>query len=257
MVNVMSSTEQDKLFNAYIDGQLSTAETARFDESLSLAEKERLAAEIKIEAQISDLLCGDIPCPDALWRRTQLLLNNQATARSRLFGRLSRMAIGAVAALLLFTVGSFVVNYSSPGNDLFVVNAATVDEFSAMATVKGTHQELCAYLASRGYGIALAEEKTIRSQSSHDIRLLGICPGDCKGEEVQQIYLDCCTFPTKIIIAPEGSEAAKILVQKHKEGKVRDIRLVGGYVAVLIGSHPAPDALDFLILRQDGPHNHK
>ena len=62
--------EHEKLRSAYLDGELSASESARFDESLTPGQRERLAGEMRFESAMSETLSKGASCPDALWLRT-------------------------------------------------------------------------------------------------------------------------------------------------------------------------------------------
>ena len=58
-------THRDKMWMACLDDALSASEAADFDKTLTGAERDRLAAERRLESAIADKLGEAAPCPDA------------------------------------------------------------------------------------------------------------------------------------------------------------------------------------------------
>ena len=63
----MRMDEREKLWMAYLDGEMTSTEAAAFDASLTPEERARLAGEMRLESGLAAALQGDVVCPDAVW----------------------------------------------------------------------------------------------------------------------------------------------------------------------------------------------
>ena len=62
---------QEQVWQAYIDGELSATEMAGFEASLSPEEQERLTSDIQFVRGLSERLSEDAACPCDVWERTK------------------------------------------------------------------------------------------------------------------------------------------------------------------------------------------
>ena len=111
-----SEFEKERLWSAYLDGELTAAEAAAYEESLTDDERTRLALEKQVEAHLAERLSRAVACPDGVWNRLKAEMVGPATAsRSPLWNRWI-MVLGAAAAIVLVTtvfiiLGSWTVGY--------------------------------------------------------------------------------------------------------------------------------------------------
>ena len=59
----------DELWWAYLDGELTPAESANLDQSLSHDDRGCLAAEMRLEADFAEMIGREVACPKKVWKR--------------------------------------------------------------------------------------------------------------------------------------------------------------------------------------------
>ncbi len=236
----MNENEREKLRMAYLDGELSSKETAAFDESLTPEEHARMANEVRLEAGLAEALKEEAGCPDAVWRRTQLLVRNSAPRTQRALRKSWRMAVAAVAAMLLM---AFVF---SGGADfepkpVFAITTGSLEEFKATSKVAPEHGAVQAYFKAHDIDLGLVPiSETSPAKNGHKTALVGAICIECKGGALLEVLVVCCGHPVKVVVAEEGTATARLMLQAEARGEVQHTVRIGAYRAgVISGAHPA------------------
>ena len=74
--------DKEKLWVAYLDGQLSASETVSFEAALTEAERNHAAQEVLLERALGDSLQEAPVCPDVLWQAVAAELSASAVSRA-------------------------------------------------------------------------------------------------------------------------------------------------------------------------------
>jgi hypothetical protein len=239
------SNERDKLWSAYIDGELSAAEASKFDQSLTADERARLASEIQLENGIGEILQTDTPCPDPLWKRVEgELYQHDALARQ------SRRNVlwwaGSVAAILLFAVSAYMYNVRTVAEPPFMRLASCMEEQEKLAEVSSPDGvEDLLHRVGISLDLHMPSPQTW-TPAHHHVQLLGAMHSSYHGNPVVVLLFECCKQPVNIVLARRGSPAAQQIGTAVSHGKVQMSRPLGIYVAAVIGRHEANDVLTFV-----------
>lgn len=249
----MSTNEKEQMWQAYIDGELSATEMASFESLLTPGERELLTADVKFERGIVQKLSEKDACPLALWEsiKSQLLEPEASniselpaqSARSRWFAA----ATVAAAAGVAFLIYAVTPDSVTPGSGLTaptVIAAESVDELAGRSDVNSDRLVIQKFMHDHQVDLDLRDEQTIPIAERHsNIQLVGAhaYPND----DYVELYMGCCKKPVKIVLARRGTEAARLLGQANDENsEVQATRIVGNYVAAVVGPHPAYGLLD-------------
>lgn len=240
------SIERERHWQAYLDGELSASEASEFEESLSAGERERVAAELRFESALADALGQDAACPDLLWKRSVAMLREgRAPRRAR-----RRWAWGA-GTLAAAVAVAFVVSVLAPVNRALspavVLAAESIEELAAMSETAAGLDPVQRYLNRHGAKVELSPLDSLAiAEAHHGIVLLGARSQSAAGEPVIEMLLGCCGYPVKVVMAERGSDAAAEIGRSAAggPGQVQSTRVVGDYVAAVVGDHPAHGLLD-------------
>ncbi len=245
--------DKHNLWQAYLDGELSVAETAEFEASLTEAERERLASEMRFENGMAERLSHNATCPIEVWKRTQAMLRECAAKEKagaasgpspfrRWYWGMATIAAAATIALVFATFAPV------PRGDYsaIVMAAASVDELAEQSTQQGDKSIAEEFLRALNFDLHLNEESSLGMAAiHHDIKVVGVHQSALEGDPVAEIFFGCCDYPVKIILAQKGSAAAKrIGLAAADGGQVQATRVIGDYVTAVVGKHPAYDLLD-------------
>jgi hypothetical protein len=241
------STQNDRIWSACLDGELTATEANEFDRSLSPEERDRLAGEMEFEKALSDKLASDAECPDALWRRIEMRTTN--SDRPMFGGRFMRWTVGGAAAaaalLIVFALLNVLGQHISEAAFLRVAEAS-VDQLAARSAPNTDDAEAAAaYLRAHGFEVSFTSLENL-SDGHHAIELLGVREVDFRDERVAEMLFNCCGYPVKVALAPIGSMAARVMQANSGEGEVQMVGAVDGYMAAVVGRHYAPGLLPAL-----------
>ena len=234
--------QRDKLWNAYLDGELPASEAAAFDQSLSQDERKRLEGEMAFERACADALGKDAACPDDVWQRTLDALPENAATDPTPFPWYWK-PVAALAATMLVVISLFAirVNMAPPTFlELAELNVNTLEATNQLS--QPTFAELNGFLADRNLDVALMPPKA----GHHPIRLLGARESTYQNEKVVEVLFSCCDKPMKVAIVPQGGDAAEAVGKALGDGVVKASRPVGSQLAVSVGRHESPKLLSYL-----------
>jgi anti-sigma factor RsiW len=246
---------KDKLWTAYLDGELSAAEAAEFEKSLSTEEKQQLAAEMQFEEGLMHILSEDEPCPDVLWDRVcrDVAAPQSAPAKSGAwFWRVSALAAGVAIVMAVALPQSVSDDDDAMANRGNVIDTPdeqfasilpaflafgenSVESLQQQAQVNGDESGVNAFMREHGFKLAL--ETAQAEPGHHALRLIGAREVAYDDEAVLELFYECCEQPMKVIVAKQGGAAAEHLAVGVANGHAQASRHVGDYVAAVVGKH--------------------
>lgn len=236
------SSDKEKMWSAYLDGELSTSEAAAFDESLSQREGERLASELRLEHAIGDTLAQSTRCPDLVWARVQAQLHATSRSTIRTPHWSTRILAAAACLAMLFGAGWAFARLNNAPH--FLDMPASVPELALNAEWRDSWEHVQEYL--EGYDVHLALRPLDSDELDlHDsIRFVGAARQRYHGEDVIELMFDCCKRPIMLTLVPKQSDAATKIAESVGVGDVRETRVVGDYMVAYVGHHPAYGLMD-------------
>jgi hypothetical protein len=239
----MSMDERDRLWMAYLDGEMSSTEAAAFDQSLTPEERARLSAEVRFESGLAEALQQGGACPESVWRRTEMLVRNQSELPRRRAQRGWRIAFGAVAALLLVGI-SYWGSLPFSSDPVFGIASPDLGSFARLSETITDASAIEAFLNAHGIDLTLSSGKLMFRKPGHGIRVLGV--REMEGHDVIELLVNCCGFPAKIVLAGAGSDGAELIQGGATRGEVQLMSPIGSFVAGVVSKHHTPGLLDLL-----------
>lgn len=239
------SIEREKLWSAYLDGELSASEAASFDESLSPRESDRLAAEMRLENGLGDALSQAPPCPDAVWASLQTKIQ-PGPATMRASAKWYKPTLPAAIAMIVL-IGAGAAYFQYQREAAFLRLPGTVDDLALHAEWRESWTHVQDFFHENHFELALrpldSEDLDVHSR----IQFLGASRQQYHGEDVIELMFDCCRRPIMLAVARRDSDAAAAIAKSVGEGTVRDSRIVGDYVVAYVGNHPAYGLMDIFV----------
>lgn len=237
---------------AYMDGQMSASEALDFERSLSEADKQRLADEIRLESALGDCLSGDECCPVALWNSIALRVKNQSPQRNRL--RVwQRRFIALAASIAIVTTSALIYRDLVPGSDVIAASSLdivedNVSEFARRTEVPGTLEATQQFLNEKGIALRMIDFDAAGCDRHHKVKFLGSCMGSCPKGSIIELRFTCCDRPVKLLVIKKGEGGDRLLRQAARCGKVKVSReLREGVITALVGDiHGHTDLLNLL-----------
>jgi hypothetical protein len=231
----MNTRHEDHLWSAYLDGELTASEALEVDDTLTDAERERLAGELRVERLLAERLSAAPPCPQALWESTVARMGLKATRRPFPVWRAASLAAAFLVALSLFLA-------LRPNDEAeFLAKAANIDSLRQQAQVM-TPEEVQALLLGNGMNVQLRSLEEIGIDNHNDF-LIGANATSYAGERVVQVLYGCCGSPAKVVIVKRGGSAAARVADGVAKGQVQACCAVDGHVVAVVGPHGSPQLL--------------
>ncbi len=250
----MMSHERDRLWSAYLDGELSSREAADFHQTVSPEERVRLAQEVCLETALVERLTLQSECPSEVWRRLRDRIDKRTKRGrfARLIGRRrARWAVGiasAAAVLVALLVWQVLREARHEGvvqEDLYEV-ADDVPALVRSAEVAGDIVRVRSFMAAHGIDVHLKAIPSSGEAGGHEVRLVGARKVHGRDEAGVELFFACCGQPVKVILAALGSDLARELAAAQERGQVRNSRVVGGFLAAAVGRHGTKEVLALL-----------
>jgi anti-sigma factor RsiW len=241
---------RERLWQAYVDGELSAAEAAEFENALSPTEREKLAQETRFEHALADTLARGVSCPDAAWDRTRAKL---AAARPSSRGSRWKLALAASAAAASIAIAaSVVLDFAAPASDALVLGAKSIDDLKELAQTDAGSDAVRDFLAARHVHVYLKSEHIEYWMGHSGFAVLGARQSQTGRQTVTEVLLACCKRPLKAVIVERNSAIADTIL-KAAEGRseVQDTRIVGDYLVALVGNHHSPAILGLFVTPED------
>ena len=231
------SVEKDKLWSAYLDGELSTSEAAGFDESLTPRECQRLQSEMRLERGLAEVMQEATPCPDAVWAQVRARIQAQSVARP-VATRWSPRWL-AVAAGILFLVGVSLAYGRFDATPAFLNVPSSVSELVAHSEWRESWDNAQTYLHDHNIQLALRPLEPEKLDVHRRLEFLGASHATYHGADVVELFFECCNRPIMLSVAAKDSDAALKMVASAGVGDVKESRVIGDYVVAYVGHHPA------------------
>jgi hypothetical protein len=234
--------QRDKLWNAYLDGELPASEAASFDQSLTPDERKRLAGEIAFERGCAEALSRDAACPDDVWQRTLDALPDGAATVPTTFPWYWK-PVAALAAMMLVTISLFAIRVNSAPPEflgLAELNVPIMQQTDQLGDP--SLSKLNAFLEDRNLDVALMPFES----GHHPMRLIGARETNFHNENVIELLFSCCDKPVKVALVPQGGDAAEAVGKALGDTLVKASRPVGSQLAVMVGRHESPRLLSYL-----------
>ena len=247
---------REHLWQAYIDGQLSAAEASEFEESLTPEERELLAADVGFERRLGEKLSQPLGIPEDVWQRTLAKVEAVRDAESPSnVHRIGRWTWGAISLAAAATIAFLILGtLSDPdllGTPSIVLAAADVEALEARAETDATLDALQAFLRDRDVNVNVSldlENFYAVNAQGHTMRFLGAGTETFAGEQVVEMYFDCCHEPAKVLLAKHGSAAAAAIKNAFADGgHVQVVRDAGDYLVAVVGRHEAHDLIGTVV----------
>lgn len=250
----MSTHEKEQLWQAYMDGELSATEMANFENSLPPNERELLTSDVQLERGIIDRLSEDDGCPEDVWENVKRSMLAQASddmdsvekfAVNRKPWRVGLLTLAA-AAMIAFAISYIAPSNITPGmmSAPTVLAAQTVEELAEQSEVEADRLIIQDFMHENNIDLDLRNENSLPIAQVHSgIHLVGAATKE-NGAFVE-LYAGCCSRPVKIVLAKRDSDAAHALgYATGPNSDVQATRIVGDYLAAVVGDHPAHGLLD-------------
>jgi len=233
---------------AYLDGELSAAEAADFDRSLSEEERERLASEMQLEALLAERLSDTIVCPNHVWvDATARIKKVQRRPRIRFWRRLTYGLIPLTAAALLLVI--LVLHRAQPTDSpvpqFLLLPEGDVSALAAHAQVSEAPSDVRDFLNQRAVQVSFDPANLLDSQET-PYMLLGACENEFEGETLIELLFSCGEYPAKVVIVRQSGPAAEEVGKAIARGKVRASRPVGNSLIAVVGANAPADLLSFI-----------
>jgi hypothetical protein len=201
----------DRLWSAYLDGELSVTEVEKMEAGLTAAQLEHLRKEKVFEEKISNRLKENSSCPDQLWQSICFPKDHAQTKE--------------IAGITVPRSIAELKKSSSTSDDLKEINR---------------------FLTKHKVSLKLLEIL----DDKHAQRIIGAGVEMIGNEEVVTLLFDCCGYPVKVYVLPKDSSAEKIVLDedaKWKDG-IRVQTKEGNYRLALVSKHGGNNILDAIVM---------
>lgn len=246
---------KEHLWQAHIDGQLSAAEASAYENSLTPAERELLAADARFERRLGETLGQPVACPADVWQRAlaKVQIENVAGPNPQA-KRLRRWLWGgatlAAAASVAFGLSLALWPKGPLGAPSIALAAGSVRELRSQAQTDRTEKAAEAFLHVRNVDVRVVldiDRLYAVTHYDHRMAFLGAGSELFEDQEIAELFFDCCNHPAKLVIAHQDSSAARALTRAlGNYGDVQVVRDAGDYVVAVVGKHPAYDLIDMI-----------
>ncbi len=225
----------DRLWSAYLDGELSVTEVENLEAGLTADELEHLRKEKVFDQKISERLNGEATCPDKLWNSLRHDIENDKKSPKKF------IYLSAVAALAACISLFFIIS----GKDYGAKVPDTVAELEKLKETTSELDSVNMFLKEKKIDLQLLS----LAEGHHNKRIIGAAVEDVAGEEVVTLMFECCGRPVKVYVLLRDSAAEHVIQQADAEwkGGVRAQAKKGNYRLALVSKHGAADILDAIV----------
>jgi hypothetical protein len=242
--------ERDELWWANLDGEISPSEATEYDRCLSQDERRQNMDDLRMEAELAEILGVPVQCPDEVWRTALARVKeHEHAARVSAKRRGMRRWFFVIApAALAATLAVFVFFHSAPTPPpilkkpvFLAIEANDVSGFAARSQITNGVEGARSLVKKRAPSVDL-DPKDPFDGAVTPYRLLGAREDAYNGEQVVQLLFDCKGEPAMVVIAREQGAAAKEIANGLAEGTVSSSRAIGDVLVAVVGAH-APSGL--------------
>lgn len=249
----MTNPYEDPRWSAYLDGELSASESARFDESLDELEREQLQTEMEFQSELADVLGARVECSRNAWKQAMTMVRQYDYAHESSFAKMRRYALrltplavlaaGIILAVVFFTPEPQAAFLSLTDEDVAALEVKS-QEYDSVAEVRD-------FLEQRAVQVALDPYNSLDADTTPYV-LKGACENQYKGEPVMELLFKCMDGPAKVVIVRKSGSAASQIGRALADGTVKASRTVGDVIIAVVGQS-APRDLDRIV---DDPFMH-
>jgi hypothetical protein len=248
----MSTEERNQLWMAYLDGEMTAAEAAAFDATLSPEERTRLDKEKHMEQRLAEQLADGATCPPLLWKRVQQELAVAEPEARRVrpapWRWLAPVALAAAATVVIAV--AYTLYSSRPDLDPYRMQARTTAELAEQrdASAPANETAVAEFLMRHGVPVALGSIEAHNATHQHQVELLGARSTALENTEGVEVLYACCGFPARVVIVPAESKAGAAL-EAHVGAEGTDllaVKRLDGFIAGVVSKHPAYGVLETL-----------
>lgn len=241
-------SSDEKIEWAYLDGELSTAEAANFDRSLSEEERERLTAEMQVENLLTERLSQRITCPNDVWLRSiAQIAKPQRVRRIRFWRRLAYGVLPLTAAAVLVIL--FALPWGKPNNSpiprFLLLPEGDVSALATHTQVSEALSDVRDFLNQRAVQVSFDPSNLLDSKEA-PYMLLGACESQFEGESLVELLFSCGEHPAKVVIVRQAGPAADEVGKAIAQGRIRASRPVGNVLIAVVGEHAPADLLSVI-----------
>lgn len=251
-------SNQEQLWQAYIDGELSAAECADFETTLSEDERRLLAADMRLERGIAEKLAEPVSCPDDLWARTRAQIESEEQRPENVVALSSNRrwmwwgATLAAAASLAFFLSSVIAPMRPASSPSIAMAAASVADLEARSETGPSLAAMWEYVRACGMDIDASSLDELTS-GAHPMKAIGAATSHPNDEDVVEMFFECCGHPIKVLLAERGSAAAMMIGEAvGNENDIQATRTVGRYLIAIVAEHPGEPLTS--LVADDGSH---
>jgi len=231
--------DREQVWQAYIDGELSACEAAQFETTLTDVERARLVQEMRFDQALAERLREGAACPDEAWARAVAPLRSthrRAPLRRRIAlagAALAAAALAVFALPALYPDGVAGVLY----RDVIYADSS-LEELQQESEVAPGQESVIAYLAAKDVPLDIAAESEMESRLAlhRPIQILGARQTRMAGATITEVLINCCGKPVRLVFAPSGSRAARML--DGGIGHTQAAEHIGAYTVATVARHP-------------------
>ncbi|NQZ56327.1 MAG: hypothetical protein HRT88_02500 [Lentisphaeraceae bacterium] len=226
----------DRMWSAYLDEELSITELENFESGLSEAELEHLKNEKEFEKEVSTVLKDDIKCPDALWQSVCEQVEEEENNNSSKKSKVWLFSTFAVAAAIVFIFLRPVVHYE--------LQPQSLAQLKASRLIENDLTKVNSFLTRNAVPFKLHE---FNDKMHHNISLIGATEEEISGEKVTTLLFNCCGDPVKVYILPKNSKAEQYISKENSSWKSgMTTAMVNDYRLAVVSQHSSPELLEFI-----------
>jgi len=224
---------------AYMDGELSAVDRARFEQSVTPEQQRLIAVDRVLQDGLVGRLKGGDRCPDELWAKTLSKIGHRTRpARTR---RLVPLSV--VAACLVLAIGLLYIDRAaSEPIEYPVVFPDNVQQFADSAAIKGDQQSIEEKLHAQGFAVSIGDIATCNQRHQHYVTLLGVNMLKIGAREYPCAHLcfSCCGQPISTFVVKESRRITPESFKAADPSLTVDqaVHHANGCLIVTMGPHP-------------------
>ena len=245
---------RDETWWAYLDGEMTPAESAAFDQSLTAEERQRLERELLLECELGDVLSAPVPCPRGTWMAAKTAVKRSARKHRKRPGwvRWGLLAGLPVAALLVIGVLAVFPEQREPQPLFMTLSGKNVSDIAAHSQVADGVAGVRALMQQCALPIALDPADPLDGETT-PYRLVGAREDSSHGEKIVQLFFDCDGQAAVLVIAKGAGWAADEIGKAIAKGdiRIRAARTFGNVVVAVAGANAPRDLIH--VVNDDWP----
>jgi len=225
---------------AYVDGELTASEVARFSAYLPAGERARLAGEVRFEGALSKILSAPVPRSAEAWRRALANVNgveHPAKPARRTIRRWLGLTTIAAACAVLF-LASYprlsVKRESAERPHFLTLTDGDIGAFAAHAQINDDVPGVRNFLEKCAIPVVFDPSDSLAA-GDMPYRLIGAREDHISDERVVQLLFGYAGKPAKVVIVQQASHLASKVGEAVATGDVRASCLIGDALIAVIG----------------------